>query len=170
MSAPDARMIDKARIGRLVARSRRRGPGDLPGLIAYVGLAPMVAAGLVVVFGGIGPFGAGVALAALKYYSAIVLGFLGGIRWGMAMRVETTARGAMLIAASIVPAFIAVVALLLPDAAGLGLLAAGIAGMGAWDVWSIEAGGGPSWYGRVRLRSTLIAAGIIALALLSLGA
>ena len=82
---------------------------------------------------------------------------------------ETTPRGALTIAASVLPALAAVVALLLPDAAGLGLLAAGLAGVGAWDVWSAEAGGAPSWYGRLRLRATLAAAAALVVVLLSLG-
>jgi hypothetical protein len=150
-------------------RIRARGPVDVPTIAVYAGLAAIVAAAAVALAGGVGPLGAGAALAALKSLSAITLAFLGGIRWGMAMRVETTPRGALKIAASVVPALVATAALLLPNAAGLGLLAAGLAGVGAWDVWSAEAGGAPSWYGRLRLRATLIAAAALVVVLLSLG-
>jgi hypothetical protein len=101
--------------------------------------------------------------------AAVTLAFLGGIRWGLAMRVETTPRGALTIAASVAAPVVATVALLLPDEAALGVLAAGLAGVGAWDVWSAEAGGAPSWYGKLRLRATLIVAAALVVVLLSLG-
>ncbi len=168
MSAPqDA--LDARRGARLSVRSAKRRPGDIPALIAYLGLLPMALLCFIVIFNGVGPLREAWALGALKFYGAITLGFLGGIRWGMAMRVDTTAQGAVQIAASVLPAIAGWVALLLPDTAGLGLLAAGLAGLGAWDVWSVEAGVAPSWYGRLRLRATLIATGIIALALLFAG-
>jgi hypothetical protein len=150
-------------------RIRARGPVDVPTIAVYAGLAAIVAAAAVTLAGGVGTLDADAALALLKSLSAITLAFLGGIRWGMAMRVETTPRGALTIAASVVPALVATVSLLLSDAAGLGLLAAGLAGVGAWDVWSAEAGGAPSWYGRLRLRATLIAAAALVVVLLSLG-
>jgi hypothetical protein len=150
-------------------RIRARGSVDVPTIAVYAGLAAIVAAAAVTLAGGVGTLDADAALALLKSLSAITLAFLGGIRWGMAMRVETTPRGALTIAASVVPALVATVSLLLSDAAGLGLLAAGLAGVGAWDVWSAEAGGAPSWYGRLRLRATLIAAAALVVVLLSLG-
>ena len=141
----------------------------VPALATYAGLAAVVALAAVALVGGAGSFGADKAVDALKALSAIALAFLGGIRWGMAMRVETTPRGALTIAASVIPALVAAVAMLLPDAAALGLLAAGFAGIGAWDVWTAEAGGAPSWYGRLRLRATLIATAALVAVLLSLG-
>jgi hypothetical protein len=150
-------------------RVRARAPVHVPTAAAYGALAVIVAAAAVAIIGGIGPFSGTIALALLKSLSAVTLAFLGGVRWGIAMRVDTTPRGALTIAASIVPALVATVALLLPDAAALGLLAAGLAGVGAWDVWSVEAGGAPSWYGRLRLRATLVAAAALVVVLLSLG-
>lgn len=166
MSSPQEAIGRKPRLA--MAPAARR-PGDVPALIAHVGLVPMALFCLIVILGGIGPFREAWALDALKFYGAITLGFLGGIRWGMAMRVDTTAQGAVQIGASVLPAIAAWVALLLPDTAGLGLLAASLAGLGAWDVWSVEAGIAPSWYGRLRLRATLIATGTIALALFFAG-
>lgn len=168
MSSPQ-HTIGRTNPGRLAARSGSRRPGDVPSFIAYAGLVPMVLLCLIVIVGGIGPLREMWALGALKFYGAIALGFLGGIRWGMAMRVDTTPQGAVQIAASVLPAVAAWVALLLPHTAGLGLLAASLAGLGAWDVWSVEAGIAPSWYGRLRLRATLVATATIALALLFAG-
>jgi hypothetical protein len=168
MSVSDLKAIDSGG-EQSTSRARARGPGNVPAIAAYAGLAVILAAAAVVLVGGVGALSADAALILLKSLSAITLAFLGGIRWGMAMRVETTPRGALTIAASVVPAVVATVALLLPDAAGLGVLAAGLAGIGAWDVWSAEAGGAPSWYGRLRLRATLIAAAALVVVLLSLG-
>jgi hypothetical protein len=168
MSVSDVKAIDSGG-EQSTSRARVRGPANVPEIAAYAGLAVILAAAAVVLVGGVGALSADAALILLKSLSAITLAFLGGIRWGMAMRVETTPRGALTIAASVVPAVVATVALLLPDAAGLGVLAAGLAGIGAWDVWSAEAGGAPSWYGRLRLRATLIAAAALVVVLLSLG-
>jgi hypothetical protein len=150
-------------------RIRARAPVHVPTITAYAGLVLIVLTAAVAFIGGFGPISGNLALGGLKSMAAVTLAFLGGIRWGLAMRVETTPRGALTIAASVAAPVVATVALLLPDEAALGVLAAGLAGVGAWDVWSAEAGGAPSWYGKLRLRATLIVAAALVVVLLSLG-
>jgi hypothetical protein len=102
---------------------------------------------------------------ALLALGAVTLSFLGGIRWGVAMRVLVDGRHLRSLAASFLPALAGWVALLLPARPGLALMAATFAAQGCWDVWSTDQGEAPAWYGRARLRSTFGATAILAAAL-----
>ena len=73
----------------------------------------------------------------------------------------------MAIAGVTAPVAVAIVAMLLPPAAALSVLAAGFAGQGAWDVWTAERGQGPAWYGRLRMRLTVVATAILVGAVLA---
>lgn len=168
MTSTDIPQPARQRATRLSHVLDPRGPARIPVLVAYAGLVPFVALAAIVALGG-GTAGKAASAAALKAYAAVALAFLGGIRWGMAMRVDTSRRGATLMATSVLPAIVGFAALTLPLAAGLGLLAAAHAGLGAWDVWSAERGGAPSWYGRLRLKATLVATGALAAGIFVLG-
>ena len=102
----------------LPAPARLLGPA---GLIPFAGLAAGIWAGWP---------GAGPALAA---YGATILAFLGAVHWGLALAAPVGATAAQAqgvewgrLGLGVVPALLAWVALLLPLAAGLGLLALGI--------------------------------------------
>ena len=101
----------------------------------------------------------GVALQALAGYGAVILSFLGGVRWGLVIRVP--AEGALLppLLLSVVPSLLWWAALLLPTRAGLGLLALGFIAMLVSD-WRATAA--PAWYRRLRL--PLSAGAVLALA------
>ncbi len=144
-------------------------PGILPLAIGYCGVLPLVLLALAVGFGGAGPLDRATAAGALIGYGAVALAFLGGIRWGLAMRVSLRASQTAVLVATMAPVLVAWLATQAAPAAALALLAAGFAGQGAWDVWAIEAGGGPTWYGRLRLRVTAVATVALAGALLALG-
>ena len=91
----------------------------------------------------------------LKGYGAVILSFLGGIRWGIATRDNdaATTRGLLL---SVIPSLAGWVALALPDPHAFALLAAGFAGQGAWDQFAVNGGRAPDWFGRLRMRLTLL--------------
>jgi hypothetical protein len=137
-------------------------------VLAYCGVLPLVVLAGAVALGGAGSVSREAALAALIGYGAVTLAFLGGVRWGLAMRVAVTRGQAMLLAATALPALIAWAATQVAPAAALAVLAAGFAGQGAWDVWAVEAGAGPVWYGRLRLRLTVVATLALVAALLAL--
>ena len=114
----------------------------LGGLIPFWGLAVGVALG--------GAFGVGLAACdrALVTYAAIIVSFLGGIRWGLAVR-DRAAVGAYAIA--IVPSLVAWALLAAPEPwrlAGLGLFALAL---GPFDLALVRAGSAPRWFGRLRL-------------------
>ena len=94
------------------------------------------------------------ALFALGAYGAVILSFLGGVRWGVAIaaaptdRDGTTLAGALVL--SVVPSLAAWLALLLPPPSGLWVLLAGFAGMLYLDVSPAHAGAAPPWYRQLR--------------------
>ena len=125
-------------------RAIPRGPLmlGLGGLIPFWGLAIGVALG--------GAFGVGPAACdgALATYAAIIVSFLGGIRWGLAVR-DDAGVGAYAIA--VLPSLVAWALLAAPEPwrlAGLGLFALAL---GPVDLTLVRVGAAPPWFGRLRL-------------------
>ena len=89
------------------------------------------------------------ALQALLAYGAVILSFLGGIRWGLATAmVEDPAALSGPLCASVLPALLGWFALLVPASAGLIVLALGFAAMLLADLRLTMA---PPWYRSLRL-------------------
>jgi hypothetical protein len=121
----------------LPAPARLLGPA---GLIPFAGLAGLAFAGQ--------PW----APAALAAYGATILAFLGAVHWGLALRAPAAEQGAAWgrLGLGVVPALIGWVALLLPTAAGLALLAAAILATAAAETWAARGGLVPGGYLRLR--------------------
>ncbi len=94
----------------------------------------------------------GFALRALIAYGAVILSFLGGVRWGLAIRDGDDAALLRRLAWSVTPSLLGWVALLLPMVPGLVLLAAGFAAALLVDWRAPDA---PAWYRRLRLPLSL---------------
>ncbi|MFN3547324.1 MAG: DUF3429 domain-containing protein [Mesorhizobium sp.] len=88
-------------------------------------------------------------LALLQSYCAIILSFLGGIRWGLGMVFRHGGSPRDLIA-SCVPPLVGWAALFAPVPYAFGLLAVAFAAQGAWDTFAVHGGVAPRWYGRLR--------------------
>jgi len=95
------------------------GPSAAARHLGRAGLLPFVACAAVALWGPAAWQPA--AAAALAAYAAVIVSFLGGIHWGLAMRHQPQA-GTMLLAWGVVPSLLAWPALLLPSTPGLGLL------------------------------------------------
>ena len=110
---------------------------------------------------------AAMALAALGAYGAVILSFLGGVRWG----VELFDPGALArwtpLGLSVLPSLVAWVALLAPPAPMLGLLAAGLVVQYGLDRAAVRDGTLPDWYGRLR---TILTTGATTATLVGLAA
>jgi len=91
---------------------------------------------------------------ALLAYGAVIVSFLGGLHWGLAMR--QAAPQASLLGWGVVPSLLAWPALLLPPAQGLLLLAASLWLCFAVDRRVLKAQGASAWLG-LRLQLTLVA-------------
>ncbi|MDA9976027.1 DUF3429 domain-containing protein [Alphaproteobacteria bacterium] len=88
------------------------------------------------------------ALQALLSYGAVILSFLGGVRWGLAIATTdfTNLFGPLFI--SVVPALLGWFALLLPSSLGLTVLALGFSTMLVAD---LQLSSAPRWYRSLRL-------------------
>lgn len=102
----------------------------------------------------------------LKSYAAVILSFLGGIRWGLATRDDDeTTQG--FLGMSVLPSLAGWAAFLMPDIYAFAWLAACFAGQGAADQFAVHAGKAPAWFGRLRMRLTMLVTGAMLLALIA---
>lgn len=83
-------------------------------------------------------------------YGAIILSFLGGIRWGTAIGPYDGGRVSLEFTASVMGPLAGLAAVFLPPIPALTLLIAGFLLQALWDVTSVEAGRLPQWFGRLR--------------------
>jgi hypothetical protein len=91
-------------------------------------------------------------------YGAVILSFLGGIRWGTAIGPYGAWTQARDFAMSVLASITGWIAVLLPHSAGLCLLLIGFLLQALWDVVDVEDGRLPSWFGRLRMMLTAGAA------------
>ena len=94
-------------------------------------------------------------------YGAIILSFLGGIRWGAALKLPRGPLQSTLFVLSVLPSLLGFVALLLPVTVGLVVLIGGFLVQGVWDVQSAQQDELPPWY--ATLRAMLTTGAILAL-------
>lgn len=112
------------------------------GLIPFVaGLVGVVAPRLAIG----GPLG-------LLVYGAVILSFMGGVHWGLAITVQPPRPAQLVI--SVLPALLAWVAVLAGDWLGMLVEAAGFAALLAYDVSATSTGAAPAWYSALRVRLT----------------
>lgn len=136
--------------------------------LGLAGLLPFYAclAAAVLGAGGLPPL----AVQAQMGYGAVILSFLGGVHWGLAMTDTDAAPAGMSwtrLGWSVLPSLIGWAALLLPrQSAGLGLLTIGFILMLAGDMRAVAAGTAPRWY--LPLRRLLTALVVVALTLMLL--
>jgi len=103
----------------------------------------------------------------LGAYAAIILSFLGGVRWGNLLDNEPRLWEWVPLTLSVVPSLIAWPALLLPPLWMLSILAAGLVLQYALDVEALRRKEIPVWFGKLRLILTTGAILSLLVALLS---
>ncbi len=91
------------------------------------------------------------ALHALGAYGAVILSFLGGVRWGKLLDDDARLRQWSPLTLSVLPSLIGWCSLLLTPAAMLLLLIAGFAIQYALDLMAVRRLELPAWFGRLRL-------------------
>lgn len=99
----------------------------------------------------------------LKIYAAIVLSFLGGVRWGLAMARKREPNGRDLFLATAAP-LAGWIGSATPAPYAFALLAAAFAAHGAWDTIAAHRGKAPDWYARQRTLLTPIVVATMVLA------
>lgn len=96
---------------------------------------------------------------ALTAYGAVILSFLGGVHWGLAIKTEAAPKPAALtprLIISVIPSLIGWTALLMPTVPGLIALALGFAAMLWTDLRATRDGLAPQWYSRLRWPLSII--------------
>ena len=103
------------------------------------------------------------ALQNLVFYGAVILSFMGGVQWGLALGpAGEPAHLARRLVVSVLPAIAAWLSLaFLPTMAAAAVLAAAFALLLAYDVATVRRGLAPAWY--APLRAALSAAVIVCL-------
>jgi Protein of unknown function (DUF3429) len=124
-------------------------------LLGYAGLAPFIALSLWLY--GIAPdheWRNGTILL-LLVYGAVILSFLGGVRWGVALaRQNDDAR--LDFSLAMLPPLIGWIAVFIPVPYAFAVLAVAFAAQGAWDTLAVHAEKAPEWYGELRTILTII--------------
>ena len=97
----------------------------------------------------------------LRAYGAVILSFLGGIQWGMAIRnsdgnARTRQGLTPILTLSTVPSLIGWAGLLVEEPLGFGLLIIGFALVLISDVRAVNKGIAPRWYLRLRYPLTAV--------------
>jgi len=87
---------------------------------------------------------------ALGAYGAVILSFLGGVKWGVLVNDKTTLQQWRPIVLSVVPSIVGWFALLLPAFATLAVLAGMLVLQYYFDIESVKENKLPPWYGRLR--------------------
>ncbi|APX92112.1 hypothetical protein BWR19_03705 [Halomonas sp. 1513] len=101
------------------------------------------------------------AVSAFLFYSAVILSFLGGVQWGVAMSLDAPedAAFASRMLRSMLPSLIAWPALLLPDLAATLTLLAGFLLVHVYEGQPASRARLPGWYQSLRRSLTLCVAG-----------
>jgi hypothetical protein len=91
----------------------------------------------------------------LTAYGAVILSFLGGLRWGIALgdRDGESRRDLML---GVVPPLVGWSAMLMPPPLTFVLLAVAFAAQGAWDSVTLTSEAVPAWFRRLRIQMTVL--------------
>lgn len=141
--------------------------GYLPFLLLMLAVGPLnpMLAGIASVFALPSWFFAHV----LAVYGAVILSFLGGVRWGVAMvgtgEFKTRIRE---LTWSVVPSLAGWAAVFMPRSEGLYFLGLCFLAQGYWDMRLVAAGRAPDWFRSLRIvltilvSTTLIIAGLLA--------
>lgn len=131
----------------ITTRTLAHGLGIL-GLIPFVALAVLIATV---------PTETPLMSRALLYYGATILAFLGGVYWGLALRVDESVHPAFL-ALAVVPQLIGFGAMLLPAPLAHVLLGAALVGVLVIDAAYWRKNLMPRWFLSLRITLSLVAA------------
>jgi hypothetical protein len=142
-------------------------------VLGIVGALPFMGCAIQVAFGWpLQPRMIGPALYALNIYGAIILAFMGGVQWGLAVARSDSGwlayglseGGAREYGVSVLPAFVAFAGLWFAPPQGLWLLAAGFIALLIYDLWTVLLREAPPWYGRLRIGLTAVVVACLVLA------
>jgi hypothetical protein len=97
-----------------------------------------------------------------QLYAAVILSFMGGVHWGLAMHAPPH-QATLQLTISVVPALIAWGALGTSLRTSLTILAAAFVALFVFDQWAMRRGLAPPWYSKLRLPLTAVVVACIGL-------
>lgn len=121
-------------------------------VVGVVGLVPFVLMAGLILYAGRDFIAFASLVLALSGYSAVILSFLGGIRWGAALAGASAGRATLIL--SVLPAPVGWLILFIPSPWMFAAFAVAFALQGAFDVAAARHGSLPAWTGRLRLLLT----------------
>ncbi len=122
-----------------------------PLALGLAGLIPFWALAVSLRLAPVAGYGAEAIDTALAAYSAVILSFLGGLRWGLAAVRPDQRPVAAHYAVGVGPSLLGWAALALPEPWRLALLGALVLALGLMDQRLVSEGLAPPWMGRLRL-------------------
>ncbi|MCB8835981.1 DUF3429 domain-containing protein [Aurantimonas sp. VKM B-3413] len=122
--------------------------------LGLAGLTPFVLMAAVLAWAGRDFIAFGQLVLGLSGYSAAILSFLGGIRWGFALSPQHQRRRVLVV--SVLSSLAGWILLFVPSPWAFAGFAAAFALQGAWDAASARSGHLPGWFGRLRLVLTVV--------------
>ncbi|WP_193227590.1 DUF3429 domain-containing protein [Aureimonas psammosilenae] len=118
------------------------------------GLVPFVVPTLLLLYAGRDFIAFDMLVTAIGGYSAVILSFLGGIRWGSSLMTSVSGRGTLIL--SILPALVGWILLFLPVPWLFAGFAAAFLLQGVWDVFAIQRGALPLYFRKLRITLTVV--------------
>ena len=132
-------------------------------LLGLAGVLPFIVFGLLAITLGGGIVTPKLADTLLIGYGAIILSFMAGVRWGLALTAHREDDQALQLTVSVVPSLIAWAACFMPFAYGLPLLTFSHLALAVWDIRGMHNGRGPVWYAKLRMVLASLVVGILVL-------
>jgi hypothetical protein len=145
------------------AQSERQAMPPAAKLLGASGLIPFVASTLLLLFAN-KPEQRALGLQAFSFYSAIILSFLGGIRWGAALPIPAF----QLLLRAVLPSLVGFACLLAPPERALPFLCLAFIAVGWSDSTRATHALWPEWFKRLRLALTVAVVSLHIIALLHL--
>ncbi|WP_158555153.1 DUF3429 domain-containing protein [Fulvimarina endophytica] len=136
------------------ATSPVHAPAKTAWTLGLGGLVPFVLLSALLAYGGRQTIGFDTVSLAFSAYSASILAFLGGIRWGVGLRPAAHQRHELIL--SVLPSIAGWLLVLVPAPYAFAGFAVCFALQGGWDLNSARRGKLPSWFARLRLVLTLV--------------
>ncbi len=115
------------------------------------------------------PVGTSTAAALAIAYGAVILAFLGGVRWGLAIATPGRAPAAATLVLSVLPALAGFAAMFTPPLFALAVLVSGFLLQALWDVIAADHGRLPQWFAMLRMILTALVVPALLLLIAKLG-
>ncbi|RYH12995.1 MAG: DUF3429 domain-containing protein [Alphaproteobacteria bacterium] len=123
-------------------------------ILGLGGLIPFIVMTALLAYAGTEFIAFDMLIKALSGYGAVILSFLGGIRWGASLM--RASRGRLTLGLSVLPSLFAWICLFLPAPWLFAALAVGFLAQGAWDVTAIQRGKLPLAFRTLRIVLTAV--------------